>query len=106
VLRYFATFRAAWAAAGVEVGRSEEAWTALEDWYLREGAGLISRAELARDLRRTPDAVHRRLYDLGLHSYQRWGWTLHRSSAWRRSRAIASRSTWTAASCRTSAAAR
>jgi len=77
VLRHFDTFRQAWAAAGVEVGRLQESWSELEDWYLREGVGLISRAELARDLHRTPDAVHRRLYDLGLHSYQRWGWTLH-----------------------------
>ena len=77
VLRHFETFRQAWAAAGIEVGRRQESWSELEDWYLREGAGLISRSELARDLHRTPDAVHRRLYDLGLHSYQRWGWTLH-----------------------------
>lgn len=78
VLRYFASFRQAWAAAGIDVGRCEEAWAETDDWYLREGAGLISRVELARDLQRTPDAVHRRLYDLGLNSYQRWGWTLHR----------------------------
>ena len=77
VLRHFDTFRQAWAAAGIDVGRVQESWSELEDWYLREGVGLISRVELARDLRRTPDAVHRRLYDLGLHSYQRWGWTLH-----------------------------
>lgn len=57
--------------------RRQESWSELEDWYLREGVGLIPRSELARDLNRTPDAVHRRLYDLGLHSYQRWGWTLH-----------------------------
>jgi hypothetical protein len=78
VLRYFETFRQAWAAVGIEVGRRQESWTELEDWYLREGVGLISRSELARDLQRTPDAVHRRVYDLGLHSYGRWGWTLHR----------------------------
>jgi hypothetical protein len=77
VLRYFETFRQAWAAAGIDVGRRQESWSELEDWYLREGAGLLSRVELARDLQRTPDAVHRRLYDLGLHTYQRWGWTLH-----------------------------
>lgn len=78
VLRHFATFRQAWAAAGIDVGRRQESWSELEDWYVREGAGIISRSELARDLHRTPEAVHRRLYDLGLHSYQRWGWTLHR----------------------------
>jgi hypothetical protein len=77
VLRHFDTFRQAWAAAGIDVGRRQESWSELEDWYLREGVGLISRSELARDLNRTPDAVHRRLYDLGLHSYQRWGWMLH-----------------------------
>jgi hypothetical protein len=59
-------------------GSRQESWTELENWYLGEGLGVISRAELARDLHRTTDAVHRRLYDLGLHSYQRWGWTLHR----------------------------
>jgi hypothetical protein len=78
VLRHFETFRQAWAAAGIDVGRRQESWSELEDWYLREAVGLIPRAELARDLNRTPDAIHRRLYDLGLHSYQRWGWTLHR----------------------------
>jgi hypothetical protein len=78
VLRHFDTFRQAWAAAGIDVGRRQESWRELEDWYLREGLGLIPRTELARDLNRTPDAIHRRLYDLGLHSYQRWGWTLHR----------------------------
>jgi hypothetical protein len=78
VLRHFETFRQAWAAAGIDVGRRQESWSELEDWYLREGVGLIPRAELARDLNRTSDAVHRRIYDLGLHSYQRWGWTLHR----------------------------
>ena len=77
VLRHFETFRQAWSAAGVDVGRRQESWSELEDWYLREAVGLIPRAEIARDLRRTPDAVHRRLYDLGLHSYERWGWTLH-----------------------------
>ncbi len=77
VLRYFDTFRQAWAAAGIDVGRRQESWSELEDWYLREGMGLIPRTELARDLHRTPDAIHRRLYDLGLHSYQRWGLTLH-----------------------------
>jgi excisionase family DNA binding protein len=78
VLRYFRTFPEAWTAAGVDVGRFEQEWTPLEDWYLREGAGFLTRKELAADLQRTPEAVHRRLYDLGLHSYQLHGWTLNR----------------------------
>ncbi|MBV9596385.1 MAG: hypothetical protein JOZ87_05945 [Chloroflexi bacterium] len=78
VLRHFETFRQAWAAAGVDVSRRQESWSELEDWYLREALGLIPRTGIASDLNRTPDAVHRRVYDLGLHAYRRWGWTLHR----------------------------
>lgn len=78
VLGVFPSFREAWAELGVDVGRYEMAWSEAEDWYLREGAGIISRIELAADLQRTADAVHRRMYDLGLHSYRQWGWTLNR----------------------------
>lgn len=81
VLRYFRSFREAWTAAGVDVDRIHQEWTALEDWYLREAAGLVPRDEIARDLKRSPDAVHRRLYDLGIHSYQQQGWTLSRIAA-------------------------
>src|SRR3981081_4533096 len=58
ILRYFETFRQAWAAVGIDVGRRQESWSEIEDWYLREGVGVISRTELARDLQRTPNAVH------------------------------------------------
>ena len=68
VLRWFGSFRAAWRAAGVGVDRAWEAWSELEDWYLREAAGILTRTEMATDLGRSPDAVHRRLYDLGLHT--------------------------------------
>ena len=79
VLRHFRTFREAWTAAGAVVNRTHEDWSELEDWYLREAAGLISRNEIACDLNRTPNAVHRRLYDLGLHSYRLHGWSLYRT---------------------------
>src|SRR5581483_11234242 len=78
VLRWYPSFREAWAAIGLQQDRGWEAWSELEDWYIREGAGLLTRKELAADLRRSPDAVHRRLYDLGLHTWQRWGWSAHR----------------------------
>ncbi len=65
VLRHFDTFRQAWAAAGIDVDRRQESWSQLEDWYLREGSGLISRSELARDLHRTPDAIHRPYVERG-----------------------------------------
>lgn len=78
VLRWFPSFREAWAAVGAPVDRAWEPWSEAEDWYLREGAGILSRTALAADLGRSPDAVHRRLYDLGLHTYERHGWTPHR----------------------------
>jgi hypothetical protein len=78
VLKHFRTFREAWTAAGVAVDRVHEEWSEVEDWYLREAAGILSREEIARDLKRSPDAVHRRLYDLGLNSYQAHGWSMNR----------------------------
>ncbi len=78
VLKYFASFREAWKAIGIETDRAWEAWSPEEDWFLTEGAGILSRKELAEALNRTPNAVHRRLYDLGIHTYKARGWTLHR----------------------------
>jgi hypothetical protein len=78
VLKYFGTFREAWTAAGIVVDRAWEAWAPEEDWFLTEGAGVFSRKELAEALNRSANAVHRRLYDLGVHSYKARGWTLHR----------------------------
>lgn len=77
VLNHFPSFRDAWAATKLANDRCEQEWTPVEEWYLREAAGLISRKELARDLHRTPNAVHRRLYDLGLHSYRTHGMSLN-----------------------------
>lgn len=81
VLRYFASFREAWTALGVEVNRGWEPWTDVEKWYLSEATGILSRKQIAIDLRRTENAVHRRQYDEGLNARTRWGWTLHRAGA-------------------------
>jgi hypothetical protein len=78
VLSHFATFRDAWEAAGVPVDNDHRPWSALDDWYLREGAGRVPRLEIARDLGRTPMAVKSRLIELGWHSYRLHGWSLHR----------------------------
>lgn len=78
VLKYFQSFRQAWAAVGLKTDRAWETWSPEEDWFLTEGAGIFSRQELAEALDRSPNAVHRRLYDLGIHSYQARGWTFHR----------------------------
>lgn len=75
ILGEFPSLIQAWDAAGVAVIRNWEAWTPIEDWYLREAAGLITREEIARDVRRTPEAVHRRLYDLGIDSRHNHGWS-------------------------------
>lgn len=81
VLGYFASFRAAWNAAGIEVDRGDVPWTPAEEWFISEGAGLLSRVEMADFLGRTPDAVHRRLYDLGIDSRSARGWTVHRAAS-------------------------
>jgi len=81
VLRYFGTFRQAWTAIGIEVDRGWEPWSETEDWYLREATGILSRKQIAIDLRRTENAVHRRQYDTGLNARTRWGWTIHRAGA-------------------------
>ena len=72
MLRHFPDFRRAWAAAGVAVAPGDAPWSADEDWYLAEAAGLFTRAAIATHLGRSPDAVHRRLYALGLHTWRRW----------------------------------
>lgn len=78
VMRHFATFREAWRAVGVAVNRAEEPWTDLDDWYIREAAGLVPRVEIARDLERTEGGVKRRMYELGLIASRAQGWTAHR----------------------------
>lgn len=78
VLRYFRTFREAWAAVGVETDRNHLPWTPVEDWYLREGVGILTRNELAADLKRRPLAVKTRLRELGIHTYEAKGWSLNR----------------------------
>jgi hypothetical protein len=75
ILNEFGSLIQAWDAAGVGVIRNWEAWSPEEDWYLREAAGILTRMEIARDVRRTPEAVHRRLYDLGIDSRHCHGWS-------------------------------
>jgi len=78
VLKYFSSFREAWTAVGIEVNRDWEPWTSDEDHFIVEGAGIFTRAELAEALNRTQNAVHRRLYDLGVNTRNARGWTFHR----------------------------
>lgn len=91
VLKFFRTFREAWAAAGhTEVDRSWEEWTAMEDWFVLESVGIMPRSEVAEVLKRSAPAIKRRLYDLGdIRSYNRWGITLtHAATLMRLSQAV------------------
>jgi hypothetical protein len=78
VFKHFATMRQAWKAAGVPVNNSEEEYSDLETWYIREAIGIIPRAEIARDLGRTEGGIKRWMYDHGLMCRRSLGWTAHR----------------------------
>lgn len=57
-------------------------WSPLEEWFITETVGLIPRTEVARlmtesGMGRTEPAIKRRLYELGVNSYNRWGWTVN-----------------------------
>ena len=78
ILRQFPSFREAWLAAGVTVDRGWEPWSADEEWYVREAIGILPRATIAADLRRSDAAVKRWLYDHGLKIKDALGWTAHR----------------------------
>jgi hypothetical protein len=79
VLKHWATFRQAWEAAGIhDNNRAEEAWSPAENWYVREAMGILTRNEIAADLRRTPDALHRHIYDMGWSTWDAHGWSVYR----------------------------
>lgn len=85
IRQYFPTMRQAWEAVERETGvragtdRFWEAWREEEDWFIREGVGLMTHSEMALTLRRSPAAVKRRLYELGINSRLKnpWGFSLH-----------------------------
>jgi len=61
VLRYFGSFRAAWASIGVELAQDGAPWTEREDVYLRAMAGVMSCNAIARALGRSGNGVKARL---------------------------------------------
>lgn len=80
VLKHFRSFRAAWEAAGIKQNRHWEPWTWEEDWFITNFAGIITRNQIAAYIDRNPDAVHRRLYDIGVNTRTAHGWSVHRLS--------------------------
>jgi hypothetical protein len=75
--KFFATMRTAWTAAGFDVNQANEEWSPMEDWFVLETCGILSREEVAAYLKRTTAAVKRRLHDLGhITANERWGMTV------------------------------
>jgi hypothetical protein len=65
----------------VFVDKGDAPWSPLEEWWITESVGLIPRTEVARLMEesgcgRTEPAIKRRLYELGVNSHNRWGWTV------------------------------
>lgn len=71
VLEYFGSMAHAWLAAGVEKERirlDNLDWTGEENDYLLDHAGIDTLEQIALHLRRSRGAVHRHLYELGVHA--------------------------------------
>jgi hypothetical protein len=68
VLRYFGSFRAAWACLSVELPRDGAPWTEREDAYVHSTIGALSGQEIARALGRSDGAtkvlIHRAIKQL------------------------------------------
>jgi hypothetical protein len=68
---------------GIHTDMSDMPWRPIEDWFIVESVGLLPRAEVVSIMEesgcgRTDAAIKRRLYDLGVNTYNRWGWTISR----------------------------
>lgn len=68
-------------ALDIKLDKGDMPWSPLEEWFITETVGLIPRDEVVRLLTesgmgRTGPAIKRRLYELGVNSYNRWGWTI------------------------------
>jgi hypothetical protein len=73
---YWEAVRAAYPALGIEIPVADMPWSELEEWFILESVGLLARAEVSALLGRTEAAIKRRLYEMGINSYNRWGWTV------------------------------
>ena len=79
VLRYFPSFRAAWAAACIKLSHARWApWTSAEEDYLVRTLGVRPTAEIAATLGRGEGAIYKRARRLGLHVRDAHGWPLQR----------------------------
>jgi hypothetical protein len=67
---------------GIHTDMTDMPWRPIEDWFITESVGILPRDEVVRLMSesgcgRTDAAIKRRLYDLGVNSYSRWGWTIN-----------------------------
>lgn len=82
---FWTAVAAAYPKLNILLDKGDAPWSPLEEWFIAETVGLISRAEVARlmaesGLGRTEAAIKRRLYEMGINTYNRWGWTVHHLS--------------------------
>lgn len=60
----------------IRIDAGDLPWSPAEEWFIVESVGILPRSEVAELLGRTEPAIKRRLYELGVNSYNRWGWTV------------------------------
>jgi hypothetical protein len=66
----------------IRIDAGDMPWSPLEEWWITETVGLLTRDEVSRlmyesGMGRTEPAIKRRLYEMGVNSYNRWGITLN-----------------------------
>jgi len=67
----------------IEIDAGDMPWSPLEEWFIVESVGILPRDEVVKlmcesGLGRTAPAIKRRLYELGVNTYNRWGWTINK----------------------------
>lgn len=62
----------------IVIPEAEKPWSTVEEWFAIESAGIIPRQEVAELMGRSELAIKRRLHEMGINTYNRWGWTLNR----------------------------
>jgi len=87
IANHFGGMREAWVAVamqfpdlGINIDRNSQPWTKDEDRLIIDTVGIHPRSHVAKLTKRSEQAIKRRLYDLGINAYDRWGWTVYHSA--------------------------
>jgi hypothetical protein len=78
ILAHYPTLREAWLAAGVTPDPDRWHWSPIDDWYLREAAGILPLEVVAADLGRSRASCATRLQRLALEVASLHGWHIRR----------------------------